>query len=107
MDVSLRLVRANAPDNEFDFDKHIPDHCPEAAFCLFVLDTIELCQNTETWDLAVKKKARKNTRKAVLSSLPCTSEKMQGGVHCTMRVAAFVAMLKLLPSQSTRTANSA
>lgn len=107
MEVSLRLVRANAPGNEFDFDKHIPDHCPGAAFCLFVLDTIELCQNTETWDLAVKKKARKNTRKAVLSSLPCTSEKMQGGVHCTMRVAAFVAMLKLLPSQSSRTAKRA
>lgn len=107
MEVSLRLTRANALDNEFDFDKHIPHHCPGAAYCLFVLDTLEVCQNTETWDLAVKKKARKNARKAVLSSLPCTSEKLQGGVHCTMRVAAFTAMLKLLPSQSSRTAKAA
>lgn len=107
MDVQLRLTRASAQDNAFDFEKDIPPHCSQAAFCLFVHDTLELCQNTKIWDPDAKRRARRNTRKAVLSSLPCTGEKLQGAVHCTLRVAAFTAMLMLLPSQSTRTAKKA
>lgn len=104
MDVSLRLTRANFAENVFDFDKDIPPHCSEAAYCLFLLDTLELCENTQTWELDVKRRVRKNLRKAVLSSLPCTRNKLHGAVPCALRVAAFTAMLKLLPSQSNRTA---
>lgn len=107
MEVSLRLTRADCAENKFDFDKNIPQHCQEAAYCLFVLDTLELCENTDTWDLDAKRRARRNVRKAVLSSLPCASNKLQGAVPCTLRVAAFTAMLKLLPSQSARSAKAA
>lgn len=107
MDVQLKLTRANVQSNTFDFDRDIPLHCPQAAYCLFVHDVLELCQSASTWNVDAKKKARRNVRRAVLSSLPCTGEKLQGAVHCTLRVAAFTAMLMLLPSQSTRTSKRA
>lgn len=106
MNISLKLKRAHTEGNNFDFDVDIPPHCAAAAYTLFVLDTLELT-NTRTLGAAAKKRARKHIRKAVMTSLPCSGEKLQGAVHCTMRVAAFVALLKLLPSQSSATAQAA
>ena len=106
MNISLKLTRANLQDNTFDFDTNIPPHCAAAAYTLFVLDTLELACQGASLSADAKKQARRNIRKAVMTSLPCSGEKLQGAVHCTLRVSAFVALLKLLPKQSVATAKA-
>ena len=105
MNVQLKLDRAHLVTNEFDFDRHIPPHCAVAAYSLFVADALALrralrLENDEQVRTNAERCLRGNLKKAVMTTLPCSCEKLQGSVPCTLRVAAFAALLGMLPRQS-------
>ena len=104
MQVQLRLRRSYELGNKFDFDESIPPHCAVAAYSLFVVDAIELSRrlNDAPNQKESLRRLRQNLRKAVMTPLPCSYEKLRGAVPCTLRVAAFSTLLRVLPPQSSR-----
>lgn len=100
MNVVLKLKRANTLQSlrQFSISGDFPSHCKGAAITLFVADVLFLrCDDASVSACAVEKLAQicLMTDKVVLS-------KLAGGVPCTIRVAAFTAMLAHMWSQRVR-----
>jgi len=92
--LNLKRLRTTLDLYNFDPDQDIPDHSAAAGVSLFLADILALrdnmdCDGTET---AVKK-----LEQLVLSPKPVMLSKLSGGVGCSLRVAAFAAMLQFVP----------
>lgn len=98
MQVSLNLQRAQTPAalRAFDIERDIAPHSAEAAVALFVADALTL--STEcTLDTATQRAGQDRLAQLVLSNRRMMTSALAGGVACTLRAAAFSAMLTFLP----------
>lgn len=102
VDVKLRLKRVRTALDLYDFDVRtdVPEHSAAAAVSLFLNDVLALRArvNPDQARTAVEKLSL-----LVLSNQPVMLTRLSGGASCTLRVAAFAALLQFLPPPSSST----
>ena len=98
MQVVLKLQRARTPAalRAFDVARDIPAHSAEAAVTLFLSDALAL-STERALDPETRRAGRDALARLTLSDRTIMTSALAGGVSCTLRSAAFAAMLTFLP----------